>query len=419
MPKVLVVGSGGREHALAWKLAGEAEVFVAPGNPGTAQVGTNLDVNPSDGPGLVEACRRYDVDLVVIGPENPLIDGLADTLRSAGISVFGPSAAGAQLEGSKAFAKDLMVTAGVPTARHATFTEARTALEEVRSRFEEGRQVAVKASGPALGKGVVVCSALDEAEEAVLSMLERRELGQAGAEIVIEDRLVGPEFSLIALCGGGTFVCLPPVRDYKRALDGDRGPNTGGMGSFAPVRDVDAGLADRAADEIVAPILAELLRRGIEYRGALFAGILVQQKRPYCLEYNVRFGDPETQTLMRLVGSGLFDSLSACAHGDAPSSMEIPDGAAVTVVVTSEGYPGPIDKGRPIDMDAPPEGVVYFHSGTAIVDGNLVTAGGRVIGVSAWAPTPEEARTKAYNGVAGVRFAGARWRGDIAGPTTS
>ncbi len=414
MPKVLVVGSGGREHALAWKLSTEAEIFAAPGNPGTAQIATNLPISAGDPEALIEACRRHAIDFVVVGPENPLIEGLSDILRNAGVAVFGPSAQAARLEGSKAFAKEVMVAAGVPTAEHRNFTDPEAARGYTRMRFDQGRQVAVKASGAALGKGVVVSTTIEEAEDAIESMLTRRELGDAGAEIVIEDRLIGPEFSLIALCGGGGFLCLPPARDYKRALDCDRGPNTGGMGSYSPVPDVDPDFAERAAEEVVAPILRELSRRGLDYRGALFAGIMVQEGRPYCLEYNVRFGDPETQTLVRRMGSGLCEALRACAEGRTPGAVAIGAHAAVTVVVASAGYPGPVEKGLPIELAPMPNDVVIFHSGTEMIAGRLVTAGGRVIGVSASAPTLESARIKAYEATSAVRFRGARWRTDIA-----
>lgn len=416
MPRVLVVGGGGREHALAWKLSTEADVFAAPGNPGSEQVATNLPIGTNDPEALIGACRRHAIDLVVVGPEKPLIEGLADILRAAGVAVFGPSDLSAKLEGSKAFAKELMVAAGVPTAEHRSFTDPEAAQEYTRARFDLGRQVAVKASGAALGKGVVVSSTAEEAEDAIDSMLVRRELGDAGTEIVIEDRLIGREFSLIALCGGGGFFCLPPVRDYKRALDGDRGPNTGGMGSYSPVPDVDSAFAQRAADEVVAPILRELSRRGLDYRGAMFAGIMVQEGRPYCLEYNVRFGDPETQTLVRRMGSGLYDALRACAEGRVPGAVEISAAAAVTVVVAGAGYPGPVEKGVPIELASVPDGVVLFHSGTAVVGGRLVTSGGRVVGVSASAPSLEEARKRAYEATLSVRFLGARWRADIAAP---
>lgn len=414
MPKVLIVGGGGREHALAWKLASEAEIYTAPGNPGTAEVGENLEIPSDDPAALIEAARRLEVDLVVIGPEDPLIAGLADAFREQAIPVFGPSRSAARLEGSKAFAKEAMVSAGVPTAPFRAFTEAQLASAYARERFAEGRQVAVKASGAALGKGVVVCSTLEEADSAIEAMLVLGELGAAGEQIVVEDRLFGAEFSLIALCAGRSFRCLPPARDHKRAFEGDRGPNTGGMGAFSPLPDVDDLLAEQAAEKIIAPILGELEKTGADYRGALFAGIMVQDGQPYCLEYNVRFGDPETQTLMRRVGAGFYEALVACARREPCPPVDVEENASVTVVVASGGYPGPVEKGLPIELAPPPPGVLYFHAGTGVSEGRLVTRGGRVIGVSAVGSTLEEARRRAFAGVEGVRFAGARWRSDIA-----
>lgn len=413
MPRILVIGSGGREHALAWRLSREADVFIAPGNPGTAEVGTNLDIRPGDQGRHAEAAKSLGIDLVVVGPEDPLIAGLGDSLRDAGVAVFGPGAAGARLEGSKAFAKEMMIAAGVPTAAHKVFTDPKPARSYARERFASGKGVAVKASGAALGKGVVVCSTLEEADEAIDAMLVRGDLGAAGAEIVIEDRLRGEEFSLIALCAGASFHCLPVARDYKRALDGDRGPNTGGMGTFSPVADIGSELIERAQREILAPILNELLERGIDFRGALFAGIMVENGRPYCLEYNVRFGDPETQTVVRRLEGNLFEALLACARGEEVPPLAVAGEAALTVVMASAGYPGPIEKDREVAIGPMPEGVLVFQAGTTRTDGRLVTSGGRVLGVSAMASTVAEAREAAYQGVSRITFEGAHWRRDI------
>lgn len=406
--RILVVGSGGREHALAWKLAQEHEVVCAPGNPGIAADVETASVAPKD---VVPMAR--DFDLVVVGPEDPLVDGLGDALREAGVAVYGPGAAGARLEASKSFSKGLMKAADVPTAAFEAFTDADAAMDFARSRFDAGRGVAVKANGNALGKGVVVCDTAEQADEAIRRMVVDREFGDAGAEVVVEDRLIGWEFSLLTVVGDQGFFSLPVAQDHKRALDGDQGPNTGGMGTVSPCLAVSDDLIRRTEAEVVAPTLAELRRRGIEYRGTLFSGLMVQEGRPYCLEYNVRFGDPETQSVMLRLGRGLGDALYAAAVGDEIPAPQVLDNAAVTVVVASGGYPGSYAKGLPIEVGPLPEGAKLFHAGTALKDGALVTNGGRVIGASAAGATLDEARAKAYAAAAAVRFEGAFFRRDI------
>ena len=406
--RILVVGSGGREHALAWKLAQEAEVFACPGSYGLSRV---AECVPGD---VVEIAAKLRPDLVVVGPENPLIDGLADRLRVAGFATFGPGAAGARLEASKAYAKDMMVRAGVPTAAHRSFTDATLARDFVRERFAEGREVAVKASGAALGKGVVVAHTLDEADEAISMMMEDRDLGEAGETVVIEDRLVGREFSLLTVCSDGQFVSLPVAQDYKRALDGDRGPNTGGMGSISPVPWVSSTLIARTEERVVAPILAALNREGVGYRGLLFSGLMVVDDEPYCLEYNVRFGDPETQSVVRRLGSGFADLLHAAALGETLPAISVQDNHAITVVVASGGYPGEYETGKAMSLFQPiPHELVLFFAGTRKDEGYLQTSGGRVLGVSAAAETPERARRLAYDCAAKVEFPGAYYRTDI------
>ncbi len=413
--RILVVGSGGREHALVWKLAQEAEVLCAPGNPGIAAIAECIPVPFTDPDGLIALCRDRSVDLVVVGPEDPLVAGLADRLRGAGIPTFGPGAEGAKLEASKAFSKALMHKARVPTARYETFTDSLSARTYANSQLMEGRGVVVKASGNALGKGVVVCSEPEEAEEAITDMLEDRRFGDAGAEIVIEERLIGFEFSLLTLCSDQGFYSLPVAQDYKRALDGDRGPNTGGMGSYSPVSRVSHEMVAYTEAYVVAPILAALKDRRVPFRGLLFSGLLVQDGEVHCLEYNVRFGDPETQTLMRRIGTGFAAALLACANGEAIPPIELLNVEAVTVVTASGGYPGDYEKGLPITVGEMPAGVVLFHAGTAITDGQLVTNGGRVIAVSAAAPTIAQTRQLAYEGAKQVQFAGKYLRSDIAG----
>ena len=404
--RILVVGSGGREHALCWKLAQEHEVVCAPGNPGIAS-----DVECVATDDLVGLARGFE--LVVVGPEGPLVEGLADRIRAAGVAVYGPGAEGAQLEASKAFSKGLMAEAGVPTAEFFTFTDPEAAVTYARNRFAEGKGVAVKASGNALGKGVTVCETFPEAEAAIRAMMVQRVFGEAGDTIVVEERLVGPEFSLLTIIGDEGYVSLPVSQDHKRAFDGDQGPNTGGMGTVSPCAWVSESLVRETEVRCVAPLLDALKRRGITYRGTLFSGLMVQEGTPYCLEYNVRFGDPETQSVVLRLGKGLGDALHAAATGAAIPQPEVLPNAAATVVVASGGYPGPYPKELPIGIGPIPSGAKLFHAGTALKDGNLVTNGGRVVAASASGPTPEEARRLAYEAASAVEFLGARYRRDV------
>lgn len=409
--RILVVGGGGREHALAWKLSQEAEVMAAPGNPGMDC--ECFDVAATDIAGISALCGRIKPDLVVVGPEDPLVLGLGDRLRSEGFAVFGPNADGAMLEASKAFSKEHMLAAGVPTARSATFSDAEAALLYATGRFDDGLQVVVKASGNALGKGVIICHTLDEAEDAIGAMLVENSFGEAGQTIVIEDRLVGREFSLLSIVSGRNVRSLPIAQDYKRALDGDRGPNTGGMGTYSPCDWVSNDLIAETEDRIVNQMVKHLADSGIDYRGVLFSGVMVVDGMPMCLEYNVRFGDPETQSIVRRLGNGFADLLLAAAKGERLPPVESLSDAAVTVVVASGGYPGNIKKGLPIEMGKMPEGVEIFHAGTKLSGEQLVTNGGRVLGVSAIGKDLTEARERAYQGVAQVRFEGAFSRKDI------
>jgi len=411
--RILVVGSGGREHALVWKLAQEAEVHAAPGNPGMAQDCVVHDVSASHFDGIVGLAKSLAVDLVVIGPENPLIDGLADMLRTEGIPTFGPSEAAAQLEGSKAFSKALMREARVPTAEFQSFTESGPAREYARDMFEHGRPVVVKASGAALGKGVIMCAEAEDAERAIATMIDENEFGHAGSTIVVEEQLRGPEFSLLTLCSDEHFVSLPVAQDYKRAFDRDDGPNTGGMGSYSPVPWISDDLVRQAEEEIVRPILSAL--RGTGYRGVLFSGLMVQDGRAYCLEYNVRFGDPETQSIMMRLGSGFAAALLACAKGEPIPAFEVLGDAVVTVVVASENYPGAVEKGFQIELpQSVPSGSKLFHAGTATKGGKLVTNGGRVFGATARGSSLAIARENAYALARSVKFDGAWFRSDIA-----
>ncbi len=439
--RVLVVGSGGREHALAVRLAaddGVASLVMAPGNPGMASLGRCVDVAVDDVDGLVRLARTEAIDLVVVGPEVPLVAGLVDRLAEAGIAAFGPSAAAAQLEGSKAFAKSVMDAAGVPTAGWVAASspdEARAALD----RFARpGVPWVVKADGLAAGKGVVVTTDRAEAEAAVDAALVGGRFGGAGATLVIEEFLAGPERSLFAVCDGVDAVLLAPAQDHKRALDGDAGPNTGGMGAFCPVDGFALGDAhvDALRGTVILPILAELARRGTPFRGLLYAGIVDTAEGAKVLEYNARFGDPETQVVLPRLTSSLVDLLWASATGspagdDGVASVPVTFGAeaAVTVVMASAGYPERATSGAVIegiegagaaDAAGAPDSadaagtVMVLHAGTARdADGRLVTAGGRVLAVTATGPEVDTACKRAYGRVAHIRFEGAQYRRDI------
>jgi len=404
----LVVGSGAREHALCWLLSREHEVFCNPGNPGIAR---NAVLFSGD---VVACAQEIGADLVLIGPEAPLISGLADQLRSAGFDVLGPGAEAARLEGSKAFSKALMIAAGVPTAHAQCFTDAAEAVSYAKERFDSGVQLAVKASGAALGKGVVLCEELSSATETLEKFLIEGTLGDAGREVLIEDRLVGREFSLMALVSGRSFSCFPPIEDAKRLRDHDQGPNTGGMGSFAPLSWLEPAVLEEAKSMLVEKMVNHLAEIGLDYRGVLFAGVMVQDRKPYCLEYNVRFGDPETQSLVRLLGDGFGDTLLSAARGERLSEISARAEAAVTVVMASRGYPESPQLGVPLHLGNLPACVELFHAGTALRDGDVVTSGGRVVSVSAAAKVLDEARYLAYEGVEHIRFEGMQFRRDIA-----
>lgn len=393
--KVLVVGSGGREHALAWALAKEAEVFAAPGNPGIESVAECAAVAQTDAAGLIDLCISRSIGLVVFGSEAPLLAGAADALREAGVAVFGPGAAAARLEGDKAWAKQQMAAAGVPTARATAFSDPAPAIAEAERLAREGG-VAVKASGPALGKGVVVTCDPAEARDAVESWMVRGELGESGRRVVVEERLVGREFSLLTLVSEAGIASLALAQDYKRVGEGDTGPNTGGMGSVCPLPWAQDGLVEEAEERLVRPILRVLAEGGFAYRGVLFTGGMLCEDGPRCLEYNVRFGDPETQSVVRLLGPGFADALASVASGGAPELAPPAPGTAATVVVASEGYPAQPRKGQPLLIRALPPGVEAFHAGTAWSGGRLTVSGGRVLGLSAHASTLAEARSLAY-----------------------
>jgi phosphoribosylamine--glycine ligase len=396
-----VVGGGGREHALAAVLGRGAEVVVTPGNPGI--------------PGSTAApATEIDADLYVIGPEQPLVDGLADRLRDAGKLVFGPGADGARLEGSKAWMKQVLLDAGVPTARHGTFSA--PAAAEAFLRSLPGPYV-VKTDGLAAGKGVFVTTELDAAIEDAREKLAGRSFGSAGRTVVIEECLLGPELSLLAVCDGERAVPLAPAQDFKRIHDGDAGPNTGGMGAYSPVPLAGSAVVDQVMERAVEPTLAMLRKLGVDYRGVLYAGLMLTDDGPKVIEFNVRFGDPEAQVVLPRLDTDLATLLAEAAAGRLTSEPAFSDDAAVTVVLASEGYPEAPHTGRPvtgIDDAEAVEGVTVFHAGTALMDGALVTSGGRVLDVTGVGPTIADARERAYAGVTHIAFAGMQYRGDIA-----
>lgn len=403
MSRVVVVGSGGREHALADVLGRTAtEVVVTPGNPGI--------------PGSVSTpATQLEADLFVIGPEGPLVEGLADELRAQGKLVFGPGADGAQLEGSKTWMKELFVAAGVPTAAHGSFTDPEPALVFLDTM---NKPFVIKTDGLAAGKGVLVTEDRVEAEAAVRSYLSGDAFGAAGATVVIEEGLIGPEVSVFVVCDGAKAVALAPAQDHKRAYDDDKGPNTGGMGAYTPLPWADPGLVDLVMHDCIEPTLAELRRRGIDYRGVLYAGLMLTSDGPKMLEYNVRFGDPETQVVLPRIESDLVQLLTEAASGKLESTPTFSDDAFVIVVCASEGYPvsartGDVIQG--LDRARELDGVSVYAAGVARnADGNLITAGGRVLNVVGRGPDVATARANAYAGVAAIGWPGMFARTDIA-----
>ena len=396
---MLVVGSGGREHALAWKIAASnvlEELHAAPGNPGIAKLARCHPIRIDDVEGLLGLCRQHEIDLVVVGPEAPLVAGIADHLRAAGISVFGPGAGAALIEGSKSFAKEIMRAAGVPTA---------AALSEANA------PCVVKADGLAGGKGVFVCRAQDEADRAV------EQARALGGEVVVEELLEGEEVSLFALSDGADALPLAPAQDFKRLRDDDVGPNTGGMGSYSPVPFLAPDEIDELADLVHRPVLAELAKRGTPFVGLLYAGLMLTDDGPRVLEFNCRFGDPETQAILPRLEGDFLGALAGAADG-ALEGVDLSAGpqAAVTVVLASSGYPDDPQAGAPIEgvADAEATGALVFHAGTALRDGRLVSAGGRVLDITGIDDSVAEARDHAYAAVEQIDFRGAQFRHDIA-----
>lgn len=415
---ILVIGGGGREHALVWKLVGESirpRVYCAPGNAGTARIAENVPISATNVNELARWCEAHRPDLVVVGPEAPLCAGIADRLQAAGIRVFGPERAAAQLEGSKAFAKEILRAAGVPTARAERFSDAQSAVEYVRKHHAP---VVIKANGLAAGKGVTVATTLEEAETAIMAALVRREFGEAGQTVLVEDFLEGEEASVLALVDGTGVELLPSAQDHKRVFDGDRGPNTGGMGAYSPVPVINEKTLSVIREDIFERTLAELRRRNIRYRGVLYAGLMITADGPKVLEFNCRFGDPETQAILPRCDGDILPALEACAEGRlTPDQVRWKSDACVCVVMASAGYPGRYEKGKVIsglDKAERMEDVVVFHAGTAIQGTRVVTDGGRVLGVTALGRDLRDAVARVYRACERIQFDGAHYRRDIA-----
>ena len=411
-----MLGSGGREHALAWKLAQSpslTKLFASPGNPGIAEHAEIVEIKDGDHRGTIDFCLKNSIELVVIGPEAPLVDGLADNLRTMGFPVFGPDKEAAQLEGSKGFTKDLCAEAGIPTARYARFTSAEAALPALK---EFGLPVVIKADGLAAGKGVIIAETAEAAAEAVEGMFDG-DFGKAGAEIVIEEFLEGEEASFFALVDGETVLPFGSAQDHKRVGEGDTGLNTGGMGAYSPAPVLDDATTKRVMAEIVKPTVETLAKRGTPYNGVLFAGLMLTESGPQLIEYNVRFGDPECQVLMMRLEDDLLALMAATAEGRLKElgAPKLASQSAMTVVMAAKGYPGTPEKGCKIGgIDkAEANGAKIFHAGTSADDGQLVASGGRVLNVTALGETLQAARDGAYAAIEKIDFADGFFRRDI------
>jgi len=418
---ILIIGSGGREHALAWKIAQSPrlkQLYTLPGNPGTAQLGINIPGDPLDLVKIASLSMKYKIDLTVIGPEVPLAAGLSDHLQAAGIPVFGPSRDAARLESSKAFAKAFLTRHQLPTAEFQTFTKYKDARQFILEYSKIYPHLPViKASGLAAGKGVFLPETLSVAEDVLQQVMVEKRFGDAGSEVVIEERLSGPEVSVLAFTDGKTAVPMPPAQDHKRLLDNDQGPNTGGMGVFAPSLDPRSKFTDQITAEILQPTIDGLSAEGIPFVGVLYAGIILTTDGPKVLEFNCRFGDPETQVILPLLDTDLVAILQDCVSGrldEKQSSIRWKDAAAVCVILASGGYPGNYQKGLPIQgLNALPEDIIAFQAGTKTQDGLTLTNGGRVMGITNQAASIDQARARVYEGIKQVHFEGMQYRQDI------
>jgi len=417
--KVLVLGSGGREHALCWAISGSPgknSIFCAPGNAGTSRIGKNVDLSINDFKEVKDFCLTNKINLVVVGPEDPIVGGIADFLRKNGIAIFGPGKSGAQLEGSKIFAKEFCVRHGIPTAEYEVFTSASKAHRYIDSRADETS--VVKADGLAAGKGVIVCDDPFDAHAAIDTCFVDRKFGAAGDSIIIEERLHGFETTLLTIVAGSEFIRFPYSQDHKRAFDLDRGPNTGGMGVFAPTPKITPEMDHVITEEIVKPTIAGLINDGVEYFGCLYFGLMVTDEGPAVLEFNVRFGDPESQAVFPLMEGNFLEALNACANGSISDVSLMPsDKKSLTVILASEGYPGKYKKGIDItdDINAleKEKDIIVFHAGTSQNKKKILTSGGRVLAVTALADDFATCRDIVYSAINKRNFKGLFYRTDI------
>ena len=414
---ILILGSGGREHALLWKLAQSPEatkLYAVPGNPGMAELAECVAGSIEDNASVVKLAQEKKIDLVVVGPEVPLTNGVVDALRAAGIKAFGPTKAAAELEGSKSFSKDIMKKYGIPTAKYEVFTDADAARAYIE---KEGAPIVIKADGLAAGKGVIVAETKEQALDAVHEIMDDAAFGKAGSRVVIEAFMEGEEASLLAFTDGKTIRPMVSSQDHKRAYDGDKGPNTGGMGTYAPAPVMTKDMVEQATEKILKPMIAAMAKEGRPYQGCLYAGLMITEEGPKVVEFNARFGDPETQVVLSLLKGDLVKIMQACVDGTLDTAaVDWEDGAAVCVVMASGGYPKSYKKGYAIDglKKAGSLGTFVFHAGTAKKDGKVVTSGGRVLGVTARGGGIKEATEKAYKGVEAIRFTDEFHRKDIA-----
>ena len=411
--QVLVIGSGGREHALAWKAAQSAsveKVYCVPGNPGIAQIAECVPMDITDNDALVAFALENKIDLTIVGPEVPLANGVVDAFRAKGLAIFGPTQAAAQIEGSKSFAKDLMKKYGIPTAAFEVFTDAEAAKAYI---VEQGAPIVIKADGLAAGKGVVVAMTLDEALEAVDMMMCDQAFGSAGCQVVVEEFLTGEEASILTFCDGTTIVPMISSQDHKRAYDNDEGPNTGGMGTYAPAPVVTADVLARVQKEILEPTVAAMKAEGMPYTGCLYAGLMITENGPKVIEFNARFGDPETQVVLPLLESDLLTVMQATTNGTlAETEVKFSSGAAACVIMASAGYPGSYEKGKEITIPSELSDSVIV-AGAKLDGERLLTNGGRVLGVIGTADTLKGALDRAYDNVSHIHFVGAYYRRDI------
>lgn len=413
--RVLVIGNGGREHAIIWKLAQSnkvTKIYCAPGNAGTSRIATNIPLQVTEIEELAQFAQREAIDLTVVGPEVPLLAGIVDQFEALGLRIFGPKKAAAQMEGSKKFAKDLMQKYQIPTAKYAVFQNSTEAIAYVK---EQGAPIVIKADGLAAGKGVVVAQTIEEAAAAIIEAMDKKVFGSAGDQIVIEEFLEGQEVSLMAFVDGTTILPMVVAQDHKAAFDGDKGPNTGGMGAYSPVPQIPDAIVDEAVDTILEPVVKAFQQEGIEYKGVLYAGLMITEKGPKVIEFNARFGDPETQVVLPRLETDLLDVLMAVVEERlAELTVQWSDQATVCVVMTAPGYPGEYAIGEEIQHISPTTiTTTVFHAGTKEVDGKVVTAGGRVLGVTAIADNLEESRLHAYYMASIIDFPGAHYRKDI------